>query len=133
MPSHSTTDTEESSNRGLPMRAFAPLRRVSFLKSSKQDASSMVSYAASCGPCRSMRFLSHGLKLPEAYQQVPSQVVGCAPSFSTVGLYTTMGMLPSPSHQEFKVGKARLHTMIWDSSDYAMRQVQPEVRTETKW
>ena len=35
--------------------------------------------------------------------------------------------------EEFKVGKARLHMMLRDSPDEVIRQVQPEIRTGTKW
>ena len=73
---------------------------------------------------------------PIAHQQVPSQVVGCAPCFSTVGLYTTTGMLQLPFSsitEAFKVGKARLHMVLRDSPDGVICQVQPEVRTGTKW
>ena len=62
--------------------------------------------------------------------------LGVPPCFSTVGLYTATGMLQLPFSsitEEFKVGKARLHLMLWDSSDDVIRQVQPEVRTGTKW
>ena len=77
-----------------------------------------------------------GWNYPTAHQQVPLQVVGCAPCFSTVGLYTATGMLQLPFSsitEEFKVGKARLHLMLRDSPDEVIRQVQPEVRTGTKW
>ena len=73
---------------------------------------------------------------PTAHQQVLLQVVGCAPCFSTVGLYTATGMLQLPLSsitEEFKVGKARLHLMLRDSPDDVIRQVQPEVRTGTNW
>ena len=62
--------------------------------------------------------------------------LGVPPCFSTVGLYTTTGMLQLPFSsitEEFKVGKARLHLMLRDSPDDVIRQVQPEVRTGTKW
>ena len=77
-----------------------------------------------------------GFNYPTVHQQVPPQVVGCAPCFSTVGLYTATGMLQLPFSsitEEFKVGKARLHLMLWDSPDDVIRQVQPEVKTGTKW
>ena len=35
--------------------------------------------------------------------------------------------------EEFKVGKAWLHLMLRDSPDDVIRQVQPEVRTGSKW
>ena len=50
--------------------------------------------------------------------------------------YTATGMLQLPLSsitKEFKVGKARLHIMLRDSPDDVIRQVQPEVRTGTKW
>ena len=62
--------------------------------------------------------------------------LGVTPCFSTVGLYTTTGMLQLPFSsitEEFKVGKARLHMMLQDSLDDVIHQVQPEVRTGTKW
>ena len=62
--------------------------------------------------------------------------LGVPPCFSTVGLYTATGMLQVPFSsitEEFKVGKARLHLMLRDSPDDVIRQVQPEVRTGTKW
>ena len=77
-----------------------------------------------------------GWNYPTAHQQVLPQVVGCAPCFSTVGLYTATGMLQLPFSsitEEFKVGKARLHLMLRDSPDDVICQVQPEVRTRTKW
>ena len=80
-----------------------------------------------------------GWSYPTAHQQVPPQVVGSAPPlpcFSTVGLYTATGMLQLPFSsitEEFKVGKARLHLMLWDSPNDIIRRVQPEVRTGTKW
>ena len=58
------------------------------------------------------------------------------PCFWTVGHYTATGMLQLPFSsitEEFKVGKARLHLMLRDSPDDVIRQVQPEVRTGTKW
>ena len=62
--------------------------------------------------------------------------LGVPPCFSTVGLYTAAGMLQLPFlsiTEEFKVGKARLHLMLRDSPDDVIRQVQPEVRTGSKW
>ena len=62
--------------------------------------------------------------------------LGVPPCFSTVGPCTTTGMLQLPFSsitEEFKVGKARLHLMLRDSPDDVIRQVQPEVRTGTKW
>ena len=62
--------------------------------------------------------------------------LGVPPCFSTVGLYTTTGMLQLPLSsvvEEFKVGKARLHMMLRDSPDDVIRHVQPEVRTGIKW
>ena len=62
--------------------------------------------------------------------------LGVPPCFSTVGLYTATGMLQLPFSsitEEFKVGKARLHLMLRDSPDDVIRQVQPKVRTGTKW
>ena len=58
------------------------------------------------------------------------------PCFSTVGLYSSTGMLQLPFSslvEEFKVGKARLHMMLRDSPDDIIREVQPEVRTGVKW
>ena len=137
MPSHSPTDTEESRYRGLPWRAFTPLRIASFLESSRHGASSMVSYPVSCGPCRSTRFPSPGLKLSNSTSTSTSAIGWvCPPCFSTVGLYTATGMLQLPFSsitEEFKVGKARLHLMLRDSPDDVICQVQPEVRTGTKW
>ena len=62
--------------------------------------------------------------------------LGVPPCFLTVGLYTATGMLQLPFSsitEEFKVGKARLHLMLRDSPDDVICQVQPEVRTGTKW
>ena len=61
MPSQPPTDAEEMRYRGLRLVAFTPLRRFSFLESSRHYVSSMVSYPASCGPCRSTRSLSLSL------------------------------------------------------------------------
>ena len=62
--------------------------------------------------------------------------LGVPPCFSTVGLYTSTGMLQLPFSslvEEFKAGKARLHMMLRDSPDEIIQQVNPEVRTGTKW
>ena len=64
------------------------------------------------------------------------QWLGVPPCFWTVGLYTTIGMLQLPFSsitEEFKIGKARLHMMLKYSPDDVIHQVQPEVRTGTKW
>ena len=62
--------------------------------------------------------------------------LGVPPCFSTVGLYSKTAALQLPLsslEEEFKVGKARLHLMLRDSPDEVIRQVNPEVRTGTKW
>ena len=77
-----------------------------------------------------------GWNYPTAHQQVPLQVVGCAPLLlNSWPLYRNRNA-PAPFSsitKEFKVGKARLHLMLRDSSDDVICQVQPEVRTGTKW
>ena len=97
----------------------------------------MVSYPVACGPYRSMRFPSPGLKLSNSTSTSTSASGWvCPPCFSTVGPCTATGMLQLPFSsitEEFKVGKARLHLMLRDSPDDVIRQVQPEVRTGTKW
>ena len=135
MPSHSPTDTEESRYRGLPWRAFTPLRRASFLESSRHGASSILPRLL-----WSLQIYEISLSRVETIQQHINKYLrkwlGVPSCFSTVGLYTTTGMLQLPFSsitEEFKVGKARLHLMIWDSPDDVIRQVQPEVRTGTKW
>ena len=110
--------------------------RTELLPHPREGASSMASYPSSCGPGRSTKYLSYGLKLSNSTLTKPPLVVGCARCFSTVSLYTATRLLQLPRSsiaEEFKVGKARLHMMLQDSPYDVIRQVQPEVRTGTKW
>ena len=95
----------------------------------------MVSYPASCDPCSSTRYPSPGLKLSNSTSTNTFASGWVCPCFSTIGFYTATGMLQLPFSitEEFKVGKARFHMMLRDSLHDVIHQIQPELRSGSKW
>ena len=104
----------------------------------------MVSYPASSGPCRFTRFPSPVWKLSNS-TSTSTFAIGwvCPPASQQLASIPQQECSSSPScpnsdsnanyTEEFKIGKARLHMMLRDSPDVVICQLQPEVRTGTKW
>ena len=111
---HSPTDTEESRYRGLPWRAFTPLRRVSFLESSRHGASSMVSYLVSCGPCRSTRFPSPGWKISNSTSTSTSASGWvCPPASQQLASIPQQECSSSPSRPSQKSSRLEMLGSTW--------------------